>query len=471
MMDGLAIVRGCWIFARCSALFLIAFAGRQASSQTLTPIYTTGPTSNRINIVVLSEGYQSSELGQFLQDATNVVNSMMASPPYQEYTNYFNAFAISVASAQSGSDHHTPTPTLVDTYFNSTYDSFGIQRLITIPPNDWDGNYDDGLGKVYALLQSLMPEYDIAMLVVNDPQYGGSGGSVFISSVNSSSPEIVVHESGHAFGGLADEYSDAYPGWIPVEYPNATSQTDPALIKWTSWILGTTPIPTPASPPYTSLVGLFQGAEYQINGWYRPQYDCKMNHLGVPFCDICAEQLVKSIYQTVHSIDSFIPASTNISVTSTQPISFSVAPLQPSTHNLSIQWQTNGIEASGATNASFTVLPQFLNNGANFVIAEVRDATELVRTDPSNVLSNSVTWQLNVSLSQLQLVDAKWGSDGSLAFGVTGLAPDGFVIQASTDFSNWVPVSTNDLVNGLFSYTNSGADAFPGRFYRAEIKP
>ena len=70
-------------------------------------ILTNGPVSNRLNIVVLSEGYTSNQLAQFLVDATNAVNALLSHPPYQEYSNYFNAFAIKVASNQSGSAHPT----------------------------------------------------------------------------------------------------------------------------------------------------------------------------------------------------------------------------------------------------------------------------------------------------------------------------------------------------------------------------
>ena len=151
---------------------------------TLTTVLTNGLTSRRINLVYLSEGYTSSQLPQFLNDVTNTMNKLLAIPPWSAYSNYFNVFAISVASAQSGSDHYTPTTSLVNTYFNSCFDSFGIQRLLTIPPNDHDGAYNDGEGKVAALLQQMLPEYDIAGLIVNDTAYGGSGGQYLLLSLN-----------------------------------------------------------------------------------------------------------------------------------------------------------------------------------------------------------------------------------------------------------------------------------------------
>src|ERR1035441_2333673 len=78
---------------------------RALAQPSMQTILTNGPISNRLNIVVLSEGYTASQLAQFLVDATNAVNVLLSHPPYQEYRNYFNAFAIKVASNQSGSDH------------------------------------------------------------------------------------------------------------------------------------------------------------------------------------------------------------------------------------------------------------------------------------------------------------------------------------------------------------------------------
>ena len=104
---------------------LTAWVSPQACAQaTLTTLFTNGPTANRSIWSVLSEGYTAGQLGQFLIDARNAVSNLLAVPPYFEYSNYFNAFAISVASVQSGSDHYTPSVSLVNTYFNSTYDSY-----------------------------------------------------------------------------------------------------------------------------------------------------------------------------------------------------------------------------------------------------------------------------------------------------------------------------------------------------------
>src|SRR5258708_2930006 len=97
-------------FPRSAALLLalIPLPPPSAPAQpSIQPVLTNGPASNRLNIVLLSEGYTSDELSGFLLDATNAITGLLAHPPYTEYSNYFNAFGITVASTQSGSDHPT----------------------------------------------------------------------------------------------------------------------------------------------------------------------------------------------------------------------------------------------------------------------------------------------------------------------------------------------------------------------------
>jgi hypothetical protein len=196
-----------------------------------------------------------------------------------------------------------------------------------------------------------------------------------------------------------------------------------------------------------------------------------MGALGVPFCSVCSEALVLAIYQRVRPVDGFSPASTNFSLSTTQAAAFSVTLLQPATHNLNVQWFTNGVLWAGATDLSFTLLPQSLANGTNWVSARVKDNTALVRNDPTNLLSQTVTWTVNVSLPQLRLDSPLWLTGGRFVFRVAGYAPQGVVIQSSTDLSTWVPLATNSLVGGQLWHTNSAASSFSRTFYRAVTPP
>jgi hypothetical protein len=468
--------------AACLLAAVVAGGPPPASAQpSLHTILTNGPASNRLNIVVLPEGYTTNQLAQFLVDATNAVKGLLSHPPYEEYSNYFNAFAIEVASKESGSSHPCCGITN-NTYFDSIYDPES-DYLITIPPNWADTNYSDGQGKVDALLQTFMPNCQLPVLLVNDSDETRGGSDGFYKTAIASTeavlyemppnpPGILAHETGHVLANLSDEYTytNSYAGAPTTEGWNTTQQTNRTLIKWDAWISASTPVPTPVGVG-DGVLGLFEGAQYHTNNWYRPELNCAMNVVGVPFCSVCSEALVLAIYQRVRPVDGFSPASTNFSVTNTQALAFSLTLLQPATHSLNVQWFTNGVSRIGATNLSFTLSPQSLPDGTNWVSAVVKDNTALVRNDPTNLLSQTVSWTLNVSLPQLRLDSPQWLTGGKFAFRISGNAPQGVVVQSSTNLSNWAPVATNSLVGGQLWYTNSPASGSSRVFYEAVTPP
>ncbi|MCX6902882.1 MAG: M64 family metallo-endopeptidase [Verrucomicrobia bacterium] len=429
---------------------------------------SNGPSPNRVNLVVLSEGYTTAQLPQFLSDATDLVNNFLAEEPYQEYRRFFNAFAIAVASTQSGSDH--PSQSYYrDTYFNSSYDTYGDSSFVTIPPNPFDANYSHGQGKVDSLLQQFLPACDLAMLLVNDPLYGGAGGSVLIASKGASSAEIVRHESGHSLAGLGDEYEDAYPGYPDVEEPNTTRETRRAFIKWAAWISTNTPVPTPETDSYADVVGLFEGAHYHTSGWFRPKLDCKMRTLNVPFCEVCREALIKSVYVRVSPLDSFSPAGTNLAVTSAQVLTFSVFPIQPLTHSVSVEWYTNEARVTTASNTTFSVPAATLGLGQRTVRVVARDTTAWVRNDPANLLQASVEWAVSVESAELRLqaVRPAGSAQGPFTILVQGPGTNRFVVLAASGLTNWQPLATNSLSGGRFTFYDTNASGFARRFYRA----
>ncbi len=369
-------------------VFLLLFQTWSFAQGTVQQILNNGPTAKRINIVFLSEGYTDSQLSRFIKDATNDLNSFLNTSPNSAYKNFFNAFTISIASVDSGSDH--PSRSVYrNTYFNSTYDSYGTARLITI-----DGN---GMNNAFMLLQNLMPEYDIVVIIVNDPEYGGSGGTLSITSVNSSALEIATHELGHSFAGLGDEYSDAYPGYPETEEPNTTKETIREKIKWNSWISNSTPIPTPKTALYSSVVGLFEGAHYHSSGWYRPKLNCKMLSLGVPFCEVCSETFVTSYYKFLHPIESFSPISPEIFLSDTQSVVLSITHLNPTGKSMDVEWFVDGIRRNGEKKSTFNIVAKDFGIGQHTAYCIVRDTTLLVRNDPKMLLRDSVSWKISVS--------------------------------------------------------------------------
>ena len=279
-----------------------------------------------------------------------------------------------------------------------------------------------------------------------------------------------MHESAHTLAGLGDEYSDPFD-YPDIEEPNTTRQTDRNLIKWKAWLDSTTPIPTPQTTAYTDVVGLFEGAHYHDTGWYRPQYDCTMRSYSAPFCAVCREALTLSFYQRVRPVDSYTPANSNVTLTTTQPQTFSLSLLRPETHSLSVQWSTNGVIISGATNSSLAVLPRELGIGTSTVQARVTDDTPFVRSDPTNLRTQTITWTVQASFSELELGALRWLDNNRSAFRVAGSAPQNVVIEGSTDLLHWTALSTNQLVNGQFDYTNTVASEVHWQFFRARTPP
>src|SRR5581483_8278547 len=137
----------------------------------MTKIVDHGDPSQRWNLVVLSEGYQASQLDQFHTDAQNFVRTMYQTPPYDELWCGINVYRIDVSSTDSGADDPAAcggTGAAKRTYFDATFCGDGvIQRLLTVDE-----------GSVHNVVNSLMPQAHMTLVIVNSSEYGGSGGSV-----------------------------------------------------------------------------------------------------------------------------------------------------------------------------------------------------------------------------------------------------------------------------------------------------
>src|SRR5262249_8634521 len=139
--------------------------------------------------------------------------------------------------------------------------------------------------------------------LVNDPEYGGSGGPMSVATTNSLSAEIMQHEFGHTFTRLADEYETPFPGYpacsdlagsaSPCE-PNVTDHT--ARPKWPGRVATGTAVPTGGPLPDPLAAGAWQGARFLSSGMYRGCYNGIMRVLGQPFCDVESNAFVKRLY-------------------------------------------------------------------------------------------------------------------------------------------------------------------------------
>lgn len=358
-------------------------------------ISSNGLPGMRVNIVFLAEGYRQDQETNFEGQAKSVLSQMMNASPYKEYKNHFNAFVIFVPSVEAGSDH--PSRGIFrDTYFNSSYGVGALERLITIPPNNWNSNFGDGVGKVFELLPEFVPGYDIPLLLVNDSEYGGSGGVPAIASANALSAELALHEIGHSFAGLADEYEEELTGYPDVEAANTTRETRRDWIKWGAWISEGVPVPTPETALYQNVIGLFEGAYFHPTGWYRPKLDCRMRNLSKPFCEVCRETHLLTIYSLVDAIPSSWPTENNLTVPGGGELDLRVDTVNPAQGLMGYTWTIDGMTNEGVTGKSFSASFATIGTGTHLVRVTVWDPTGFVRNDPSGKLSESRSWLVTV---------------------------------------------------------------------------
>ena len=274
-----------------------------------TQIINNGPPSRRWNLVILGDGYRKSELPTFSTDAQSFVTSLFATAPFDVMKPAINVFRVDVESTDSGADDPTAcggsgaTPA---TYFDSSFCNNGAARLLVA-----------SAATAIKVAAAQVPLWSQVLIIVNSSKYGGSGGQIAVFSTEASAAEIGIHEMGHSAFGLADEYQlylgcgidtnrNSHPASEPAE-PNVTVANTTATIKWRDLIAASTAVPTTSNPDCTlcdprttspvaaGTVGAFEGAHYYHCAAYRPEFNCKMRNLGVPFCAVCARRIRQTL--------------------------------------------------------------------------------------------------------------------------------------------------------------------------------
>jgi hypothetical protein len=301
----------------------------------LWAVMKNGEPRDKVDILLMGDGYTAAEMDKWHKDAERLVETLFAVSPFKEKRSLFNVWAVDTPADESGVTR--PSDGIYRrSPLRASYDAFGSERYVLTFDN-----------KRMREAAAAAP-YEFVEIVVNGRKYGGGGIHnlyATVASDNTSTPYIFVHEFGHHFAGLADEYytSDvAYESTSarpePWE-PNVTA--DPKSPKWKDLIEAGTPLPTSwakdtfearqkdfqtrrreirakklpesemeslfaaelantmkilSAPPWAGKVGAFEGAMYEAKGYYRPQADCIMfSRTPAGFCAVCRRAIERVI--------------------------------------------------------------------------------------------------------------------------------------------------------------------------------
>lgn len=302
------------------------------------PIQESGPSATKVDLLILGDGYTAGDTQKFRNDVRRLTEALFAVEPFKKHRTDFNVWALDLAAPGNGvTDPRTGN--WRKTPLGLTYNAFDSERYILTFEN-----------KAVREAAAQAP-YDTLILLANHRKYGGGGifnlwNTAAVDSAESA--YLVVHEFGHSFAGLGDEYYTsqvAYleanpPGTEPWE-PNVTALLDPENLKWKNLMEAGTPLPTPwkqdaydkvvlafearrralrekgapeeemealfeeirqktapmlRSEKYFGKVGAFQGASYEAKGLYRPEVDCIMfSRNPKSFCHVCAAAIERVI--------------------------------------------------------------------------------------------------------------------------------------------------------------------------------
>lgn len=252
----------------------------------------SGDPVKKVDIVIIPDGYTTGEMDKFKTDCGKFAQYLFNASPYKENKESFNIWGIEAPSKESGTD--IPGKNIwKNTNVNTTFYTFDEDRYCMT--SDYKSVRD------YA----ANAPYDQIYILVNSSKYGG--GSIYnhysvCVADNFKSEYIFVHEFGHGFAFLGDEYytsSTAYLDFYPTDIEpleaNLTTRVN-FDEKWKAMIDKDIPIPTPNDPQYSKKVGLFEGGGYMTKGIYRPSYDCSMKSASVNnFCPVCKKTIQQMI--------------------------------------------------------------------------------------------------------------------------------------------------------------------------------
>ena len=267
---------------------------RRIGEKDVTPYETIQEAKDSqhcIHVAYLAEGYQQDEMSTFIDDVHVAMEALFEHEPFKSLRDRFHIVAVKAPSQESGTSE-PGRGIWKNTALHSHFDTFYSDRYLTTlhlkDMHDWLAGIP----------------YEHIIVLVNSGRYGGGG---IFNSYNLTTTHhakyrpVVVHEFGHSFCGLGDEYAydieeiPMYPKDIEPWEPNLTTLVDfPS--KWQDLVDKKTPVPTPLTMQYKDKVGVYQGAGYNVKDVYRPCQDCRMRTNEHPvFCPVCQRALTHLI--------------------------------------------------------------------------------------------------------------------------------------------------------------------------------
>lgn len=248
-------------------------------------LHKSGKPENMVDVVLIPEGYSEKDKAVFEADCKQFTEDLFSYEPYKSNKSKFNIKAVWAASAESGTDM-PDNGHWRNTILESSYSTFDSERYLMV--NDFQKVRD---------IAGNAP-YDYVYILANTDKYGG--GAIYnfygISAAHNegSSRKIYIHEFGHLFAGLGDEYvgdvsySDFYKTNIEPWEPNLTTLVNFEK-KWKNMLPENTEIPTKINFENRDKLGVYEGGGYVTKGVYRPWINCLMNnfHTIDQFCPVC----------------------------------------------------------------------------------------------------------------------------------------------------------------------------------------
>ena len=262
-----------------------------------TTLQTAADTTRCIHIAYVAEGYTEAEMPAFINDCRTAMEALFAHEPFKSLRNRFNVVAVKSPSAESGTSN--PGKGIwKNTALHSNFNTFYSDRYLTTLHLKTLHNWLAGT------------PYEHIIILVNTENYGGGGilNSYNLSMVRHPAfKPVVVHEFGHSFAGLGDEYGygdiPMYPKDIEPWEPNLTTLVD-LKSKWGDLIKPGTPVPTPQPADLDKpganqknwKIGAYEPAGYTKHGVYRAFPDCRMRTNQNPnFCKVCQRAITRMI--------------------------------------------------------------------------------------------------------------------------------------------------------------------------------